>query len=60
MRAVPFSSHGGPEVVTVTSNAPRPSLGEGQVLVDVRAASLDPVDLAVRSGMMKVVLTTSE
>ena len=49
MRAVRIHSFGGPEVLTVEEIAtPRPMAGE--VLVRVRAASVNPVDYKIRSG----------
>jgi NADPH:quinone reductase-like Zn-dependent oxidoreductase len=56
MRAVQFSSYGGPEVITLTRDAVPPRPAEGQILVEVRAASLNPVDTAIRSGGMRQML----
>ena len=56
MRAAQISSYGGPEVITVTGDAVRPAPGEGQILVEVRASSLNPVDTAIRSGGMQQML----
>ena len=56
MKAAQISSYGGPEVLSVSSDAARPKRGEAQLLVEVRAASLNPVDIAVRSGMMHQML----
>ena len=49
MRAVRFHETGGPEVLTV-EEAERPQAGDGEVLIRVRAASVNPVDWKVRSG----------
>ena len=49
MRAVGFTSFGGPEVVSVLDIV-RADPGPGQVRVRVRAAPVQPADLAVRSG----------
>jgi NADPH:quinone reductase-like Zn-dependent oxidoreductase len=51
MRAVQYTEYGGPEVVTV-GEAPEPHAGPGQIRVAVRAASVNPVDWKVLSGMM--------
>ncbi|WP_042386936.1 NADP-dependent oxidoreductase [Streptacidiphilus melanogenes] len=49
MRAVIQQSFGGPEVLRVVETE-RPKPRSGEVLVRVRASSVNPVDLAVRSG----------
>jgi NADPH:quinone reductase-like Zn-dependent oxidoreductase len=50
--AVAYDAYGGPEVLKLRRiPAPRPAHGE--VLVDVRAASINPVDWKVRSGMLQ-------
>jgi NADPH:quinone reductase-like Zn-dependent oxidoreductase len=53
MRAVQFDSFGGPEVLRVGS-VPRPTPGHGEVLVQVRASTVNPHDLFVRSGALRV------
>jgi alcohol dehydrogenase len=59
MKAAQYSEYGGPEIIQVTENAPKPSIGEGQVVVEVHAASLNPYDTYVRQGNMndKIPLT---
>lgn len=50
-RAVQYRRFGGPEVLeTVDRDDPVP--GDGQVLVDVRAAGVNPLDWKLRSGLM--------
>ncbi|MBO0868738.1 MAG: NADP-dependent oxidoreductase [Micromonosporaceae bacterium] len=49
MRAVVFSSFGGPEVLRVTQ-LPTPEPGPGQLRIRVAAATVNPVDLAARAG----------
>jgi NADPH:quinone reductase-like Zn-dependent oxidoreductase len=50
MRAVYYTEHGGPEVLQVGElNEPR--VGPGQVKIDVKAASLNHIDLFMRRGM---------
>lgn len=53
MKAAQYNSYGGPEVIEIHSDAPKPTLKEGQVLVEVHAASLNPFDYKVRRGYMK-------
>lgn len=50
MRAAIFYEHGGPEVVRI-EEVPRPMPGPGEVLVEVRAAAMNHLDLWVRRGL---------
>jgi NADPH:quinone reductase-like Zn-dependent oxidoreductase len=50
--AVAYDAYGGPEVLKLRS-IPAPPLAQDQVLVEVRAASMNPVDWKVRSGMLQ-------
>ncbi len=55
MRTVIQNSYGGPEVLEVVEmDTPEP--GPGQALVAVRAAALNPVDLAMREGQMAAMI----
>jgi len=49
MKAVRIHSFGGPDVLTV-ENVPKPKPGEGEVLIKVAAASVNPIDYKLRSG----------
>lgn len=49
MRAVVLSGHGGPEVLTF-ADIPAPQIGPEEVLVQVRATSLNRADLLQRMG----------
>ncbi|MFI1765905.1 NADP-dependent oxidoreductase [Streptomyces sp. NPDC020800] len=50
-QAITFSEYGAPEVLRLTEvTAPEP--GPGQVRIRVRAASVNPLDVKVRSGLM--------
>lgn len=51
MRAVEFSRYGGPEVLELVDR-PRPACPPGHILVEVHAASVNPVDGKVRSGRL--------
>jgi NADPH:quinone reductase-like Zn-dependent oxidoreductase len=53
MKAVKYSNYGGIEVLDVVMDAEKPVIGDGQVLVQVEAASINPVDFKVRLGYMK-------
>src|SRR5688500_7868481 len=50
MRAALFHEHGGPDVIRV-EEIERPTPGAGEVLVEVRAAALNHLDLWVRRGL---------
>src|SRR5690242_8378873 len=49
MRAVLMREHGGPEVLAI-EDVERPAPGPGEVLFEMRAAGLNPVDTQVRAG----------
>ena len=51
MRAAYIEQTGEPEVIKV-GELPRPEPGPGQVLVRVRAAAINPIDLYIRSGLV--------
>lgn len=50
MRAVQINTYGGSDVLEFKELVPNPSPQKGQVLVEVRAAGLNPFDLKVLSG----------
>jgi NADPH:quinone reductase-like Zn-dependent oxidoreductase len=52
MRAVRFHDYGPPEALAV-DEAPRPVPGEGEVLVRVHAAGVNPIDCKLRAGYLK-------
>ena len=47
MKAIRIHEYGGPEVL-VFEDVPDPEVKDGRVLVRVRAASVNPIDVAVR------------
>ncbi|GAA2749872.1 NADP-dependent oxidoreductase [Kitasatospora cinereorecta] len=50
-KAITFSEYGAPEVLRLTEVDP-PEPGPGQVRIKVRAASVNPLDIKIRSGLM--------
>lgn len=53
MKAVQINSYGGVEVLEINENAPKPNLAKNQVLVEVHAASINPIDYKIRAGYLK-------
>ena len=53
MKAVRIHKDGGPEVLRY-EDAPDPVPGTGQVLIELRAASLNPLDVWIRKGLPSV------
>jgi NADPH:quinone reductase-like Zn-dependent oxidoreductase len=51
MRAIEFDTYGGPEVLQLREISP-PAPSEGDVLIDVHAVSVNPIDWKIRSGRM--------
>ncbi len=53
MKAAQLTHYGGPDAITFTTDAPRPVPMAGQVLVEVRAAAVNPFDYKLRDGFYK-------
>lgn len=51
MKAAIIRAHGGPEQLEVVDDWPKPTIGEGDVLLKVKAASLNYHDVFTRNGM---------
>jgi len=51
VKAVRFDHYGGPEVLEVRE-VERPVAGPGEVLVEIRAASINPGEIAIREGFL--------
>jgi NADPH:quinone reductase-like Zn-dependent oxidoreductase len=52
MKAAQITQYGDAGAVTVAAEVPRPQAGGGKVLLEVHAASLNPVDSYIRLGYM--------
>ena len=57
MKAAIVRAHGGPEQLEVVNDWPKPTVGEGDVLLKVKAASLNYHDVFTRNGMPGIKLT---
>lgn len=55
MKAVVAVKYGGPDALAIVERAP-PDVGPRDVLIAVRAASLNPLDAKIRAGQVKLVL----
>jgi NADPH:quinone reductase-like Zn-dependent oxidoreductase len=55
MKAVRIHAYGGVDVLAY-EDAPRPTAGDGEVLIRVHATSVNPFDCAVRAGYMSAYL----
>jgi alcohol dehydrogenase len=53
MKSVQYSVYGGVDVLNIVTNTAEPSIRKGQLLVEVKAASINPIDYKVRQGYMK-------
>jgi NADPH:quinone reductase-like Zn-dependent oxidoreductase len=53
LKRLQYDKYGGPEVVRLTS-FPLPPPGEDEVMVQVAAASINPMDWKLRSGAFKI------
>ena len=51
MRAMVIHKHGGPEVLTYETAWPKPVAGPGEIVVQVKACSLNFLDIFTREGM---------
>ena len=51
MRAVVLYEYGGPEKLKFENDVPEPQISGGTVLIAAAAASVNPIDWKLRSGM---------
>ena len=53
MKAAQIKKYGGGEVVEINKSAPKPTVSRGQLLVEVHAAGVNPIDWKIREGYMQ-------
>ncbi len=53
MKSVQINRYGSSEAIEINQNTPSPKLSPGTVLVDIKAAGVNPVDWKIREGYMK-------
>src|SRR5256885_10433204 len=53
MKVVQISHYGGPEVLEINENAPKPTPQKGQLLIEVHASSINALDWKLRAGNLK-------
>ncbi len=53
MKAVQYSSYGDRQAIDVIEDAPRPVPGDGQIVAEVHAAALNPLDWKTRAGYLQ-------
>jgi NADPH:quinone reductase-like Zn-dependent oxidoreductase len=56
MKAVVAEQYGGAEVLELSDDLPMPRVGPNGVLVEMRAASVNPVDWKLRQGLLHAVM----
>src|SRR5437773_2144885 len=53
MKSVLIHRYGGPDVLSI-EEIPEPAAGPGEILVEVHAAGLNPIDFKIRDGKLKL------
>jgi NADPH:quinone reductase-like Zn-dependent oxidoreductase len=56
MRAVVLYEYGGPEKLKFENDIPEPQINGSTVLIEAAAASVNPIDWKLRSGMRRRIL----
>ncbi len=56
MKAAQINKYGGSEVVVINKNALKPTVSPGQLIVEIHAAGVNPVDWKIREGYMRQVI----
>ena len=53
MKAIQINRYGGNDVLELNNNAPKPTIKQGQILLENYAASVNPIDWKFRAGYLQ-------
>src|SRR5919205_932266 len=53
MKSAQIKMYGGSEVIEINQMTPTPNLAAGKVLINVKAAGVNPIDWKIREGYMQ-------
>ena len=53
MKAIQINKYGGNDVLELNNNAPKPTIKQGQILLENYAASVNPIDWKFRAGYLQ-------
>lgn len=56
MKAVIINRFGASDVLEINNNLPQPVVNDNQVMVNVKAAGVNPLDWKIRKGMLRMIL----
>jgi alcohol dehydrogenase len=57
MKSVQIARYGNSDIIEINQNTPSPNLSPGKILVDVKAAGINPVDWKIREGYMQQMIS---
>ena len=56
MKSAQINRYGGSEVIEINQNTPEPTVSAGKVLVNVKAAGVNPADWKIREGGLQQII----
>jgi alcohol dehydrogenase len=57
MKSAQFNRYGSSDVIEINQNTPSPNLSSEKILVDIKAAGINPIDWKIREGYMKQMIS---
>jgi NADPH:quinone reductase-like Zn-dependent oxidoreductase len=57
MKSAQISRYGSSEVIEINQNTPSPIISPSKVLVELKAAGINPIDWKIREGYMKQMIS---